>query len=251
MDQNKQKLVNKMFRQHFKANSWNEYNRAFFDGIAKKYDATNRFTSFGTKWLLDRRVVAKFKLPKQAKILDLCAGTCDISIALAKKYPDAKITAFDASKEMLLIGEKKLAKLGLSNVKTIVGDAMNMQFSDQTFDLVIVSFGLRNLENTELGLVEMKRVTKNGGLVVNVEYGKPSNAILRFVYWLYFENIAPVIGKVLFHIGEFNSFRYLPESNKSFPNQAQLCLMMKKVGLREIKNYNYFLGAVGQQVCVK
>lgn len=240
-----------MFARHFKANSWPEYNRAFFDGIAKKYDATNKFTSFGTKWILDRQAISKFKLSGKVKILDLCAGTCDIAIALAKKYPDAEIIALDASAAMLEVGAEKLQKSKIKNVTTIVGDALKIEFPDNSFDLVIISFGLRNLENTEEGLKEMMRVTKRDGLVVNIEYGKPNNIFLKFIYWLYFENIAPALGKILFHIGEFNSFRYLPESNKSFPNQSELCLMMKKIGFKNIRNYNYFLGAVGQQVCQK
>jgi demethylmenaquinone methyltransferase/2-methoxy-6-polyprenyl-1,4-benzoquinol methylase len=240
-----------MFSKHFTAASWPEYNRAFFDGIAKKYDATNKFTSFGTKPILDRKAIAKFQLPQNAKILDLCAGTCDISIALAKKYPFSQITALDASAPMLEVGKEKLQKEKMTNVTTMVGDAMKLNFSDNSFDLVIISFGLRNLENTKEGLSEMLRVLKAGGVFVNIEYGKPSNVFLRFIYWLYFENIAPLIGKILFHIGEFNSFRYLPESNKDFPNQSQLCEIMKNVGFKNIKNYNYFLGAVGQQVCYK
>lgn len=248
----KKQLIDKMFTKHFKENSWPEYNRAFFDGIAKKYDATNQFTSFGTKWILDRAVVSKFKLPKSAKILDLCAGTCDISIVLAKKYPDSQITALDASQAMLDVGEKKLKKAGIKNVTTMAGDALNLPFEDNIFDLVIISFGLRNLEDVAAGLKEMQRVTKSGGLVVNVEYGKPKNFLLRFIYRIYFENIAPLIGKILFHIGEFNSFRYLPESNKTFPDQRQLCkIMQDEVGFKNIKNHNYFLGVVGQQICKK
>jgi demethylmenaquinone methyltransferase/2-methoxy-6-polyprenyl-1,4-benzoquinol methylase len=251
MKNTKTGLINKMFVQHFKADSWSGYNRAFFDGIAKKYDATNKFTSFGTKHILDRKAIAKFQLNPNAKILDLCAGTCDISIALAKKYPSAHITALDASKAMLEVGAKKLQKRGIQNVTTIVGDAMSTSFLDNSFDLVIISFGLRNLEDVKDGLKEMLRIVKPKGLVVNIEYGKPANALLRFIYWLYFENIAPVIGKILFHIGEFNSFRYLPESNKSFPDQRQLSGIMRDVGFKDVKNYNYFLGAVAQQVCSK
>lgn len=251
MNNDKSKLIQKMFARHFKANSWAEYNKAFFDGIAKKYDATNKFTSFGSKALLDYKAITKFHLPENIKILDLCTGTCDISIALAKKYPDSQIVALDASRAMLEVGEKKLQKAKVKNVSTMVGDALNLPFSAESFDLVIISFGLRNLENIELGLKEMRRVAKIGGLVVNIEYGKPSNLLLKIIYQIYFENIAPFIGKVLFHIGEFNSFRYLPESNKLFPNQSQLCLLMEKCGFKNIKNYNYFLGAVGQQVCEK
>jgi demethylmenaquinone methyltransferase / 2-methoxy-6-polyprenyl-1,4-benzoquinol methylase len=173
MKNDKSQLIKKMFAQHFKANSWPEYNKAFFDGIAKKYDATNKFTSFGTKWMLDHQAISKFKLPKNAKVLDLCAGTCDIAIALAKKYPDAEITALDASQVMLDIGAQKLQKEKIKNVTTIAGDALKLSFLNNSFDLVIISFGLRNLENTFDGLLEMKRVVKISGLVVNIEYGKP------------------------------------------------------------------------------
>lgn len=251
MKNNKSKLIDKMFAKHFKANSWSQYNKAFFDGIANKYDATNKFTSFGTKGLLDRKVINKFQLQEGSKILDLCAGTCDISIALAKKYPNSEIIALDASDFMLEVGRKKLQKANITNVTTLVEDAMNIGFDDNHFDLAIVSFGLRNLEDTKAGLIEMKRVVKDGGLLVNIEYGKPSNFLAKLIYWIYFENIAPLIGKILFHPGEFNSFRYLPESNKYFLNQRELCLMMKEIGFEEVKNYNYFFGAIGQQICKK
>ncbi len=251
MQNGKSQLIDKMFSKHFKAKSWAEYNKAFFDGLAKKYDATNKFTSFGTKWILDRKAIAKFQLPQNAKILDLCTGTCDIAIALAKKYPDSQITALDASQPMLDVGIKKLRKAKINNVITIVGDALSLPFPDDFFDLVIISFGLRNLEDVESGLLEMRRVAKSCGLVVNIEYGKPSNFFLKLLYRIYFENIAPAVGKVLFHIGEFNSFRYLPKSNKYFPNQLQLCSIMQKIGFKKIKNHNYFLGVIGQQVCQK
>jgi demethylmenaquinone methyltransferase/2-methoxy-6-polyprenyl-1,4-benzoquinol methylase len=251
MKENKQKLISKMFAKYFKANSWAEYNKAFFDSIAKKYDATNQFTSFGTKWILDKIVINKFKISENAKILDLCSGTCDIAIALAKKYPKSQITALDASVAMLEIGNKKIKKEKLNNITTTIGDALNLPFLDNYFDLVIVSFGLRNLDNLELGLKEMKRVAKENSPIVNVEYGKPKFFLFKFLYWLYFQNIAPFLGKIIFHFNEFNSFRYLPESNKYFPNQEELCFIMKNLGFREVKNYNYFLGVVAQQVCLK
>lgn len=245
---NKDVLIKKMFQRYFKAGDWSEYNKAFFDGIAKKYDATNNFTSWFGKSRLDSKFISRVEVAKNAKILDLCTGTCDIAIKLALKYPNSEIIAFDASDEMLKIGQQKIDKLGIKNIKIQTGDALKMPFEDNYFDNVFISFGLRNLEYTENGIKEIYRVLKRDGKYTNIEHGKPKNPIIKFIYWLYFCNIAPFIGKLLFHIGEFNSFKYLPESNKYFANQDELCEMMKRVGFKNVKNYNYFFGAIGQQV---
>jgi demethylmenaquinone methyltransferase/2-methoxy-6-polyprenyl-1,4-benzoquinol methylase len=134
------------------------------------------------------------------------------------------------------------------NIQYVQGDALKLPYDDNTFDVAIISFGLRNLESLEHGLREMQRVVKPNGYVVNIDQGKPSDPIFRALYHVYFYNIAPIIGKLVFHMGEFNSFRYLPESNKYFPEQRKLVEIFKTVGFVNIQNYDYLMGAVAQQV---
>ncbi len=243
------KLINKVgFSKYFKASSWPEYNKHFFDNLAKKYDATTVMHSFGTKTKMDENVVAKIPFPKNAKVLDVCAGTCDVTIQIAKTAPDADITAFDASEKMLECGRKKVEALNLQNVHYQIGDALKLPFKDEVFDVAIISYGLRNLEDLQKGLSEMKRVVKKGGWIINVDQGKPTNPLFKIIYKVYFYHIAPLLGKLVFHLGEFNSFRYLPESNRYFPDQNELMEIFKEIGLTDVKNYNYWQGAVAQQM---
>ncbi|MEI8129493.1 MAG: ubiquinone/menaquinone biosynthesis methyltransferase [bacterium] len=244
---NKLKLLKKVnFEKYFQAETWGEYNKAFFDNLALKYDASNAFHSFGTKQIIDKKVVEKIPLTKNAKVIDICAGSGDISIRIAQKYPDADITGIDVSENMLKVARKKSKKF--DNITYLYADALNLPYEDNSFDVAVISFGLRNLENLEDGLKEMQRVVKSGGYVVNIDQGKPSNPVFKVLYEVYFYNIAPILGKLLFHIGEFNSFRYLPESNKFFPDQSELVSIFESLGFKDVKNYNYLLGAIAQQV---
>ncbi len=112
----------------------------------------------------------------------------------------------------------------------------------------MISFGLRNLANLEAGLREMARVVKPGGFVCNIDQGKPRSMPFRLAYEMHFKRVAPVLGKLIFHRNEFNSFRYLPESNKYFPHQDDLVRIMNANGIQNVRGYEYWFGAVAQQV---
>jgi demethylmenaquinone methyltransferase/2-methoxy-6-polyprenyl-1,4-benzoquinol methylase len=241
------KLIKEVgFDKYFKADSWEEYNKKFFDGLAEKYDAANVMHAFGTKKIIDRKAIEKLSIPRNGKILDLCAGSGDITILLAEKYPNCEIIAYDMSPKMLEIAKRR--GRGFSNIRYAEGDALNLPYEDGTFDLVIISFGLRNLKDIEAGIKEMKRVTRKGGTVTSIDQGKPANPLFKAIYWVYFCHIAPLLGKLIFHRGEFNSFRYLSESNKYYPNQKELVGLFEKYGLTNVRNFNYWVGAVAQQV---
>ncbi len=243
----KERLIRDVgFDRYFRPGTWAEYNRQFFDGLAAKYDATNALHSFGTKPAIDRAAVARLPVPPGGRVLDVCAGSGDISIAAARQHPDAQVVGVDVSVPMLDVARRKAA--GLKNVEFVTADAMRLPFPDASFDAAIISFGLRNLTDIEAGLREMIRVVRPGGWISNIDQGQPSRRWFRALYRVYFYHIAPVIGKLVFHRGEFNSFRYLPESNRYFPDQTQLAALFRRLGLQEVQIHEHWLGAVAQEV---
>lgn len=234
---------------YFSATTWAEYNRQFFDGLAEKYDATNVMHSFGTKHAIDRAAVRRLPIPPNARILDLCTGSGDIAIAIARRHQDARIVGVDASTAMLRVAARRAGPL-LPRIQLAEADALALPFPDASFDGAVISFGLRNLSRLRDGLLEMKRVVKPGGFVCNIDQGHPRGTLFRIAYELHFRRIAPLLGKLLFHAREFNSFRYLPESNKYFPDQQTLLAIFAELGFRQTRNFDHWCGAVAQQIAV-
>lgn len=235
------------FDRHFKAGSWAEYNRQFFDGLARKYDATNVMHSLGTKAVIDRQAVRRLPMAPGMRILDLCTGSGDIAIEIARQHPSVRIVAVDASTAMLEVAARKAGPLA-ARIDFRHGDALALPYADGWFDGAIISFGLRNLSSLRAGLLEMKRVVRPGGFVSNIDQGRPRGALFRLAYEVHFRRLAPILGKLLFHRGEFNSFRYLPESNKYFPDQQTLCAIMAELGLVEVRSHDHWRGAIAQQI---
>lgn len=232
---------------HFRPGTWSEYNQQFFDALAGKYDATNALHSLGTKASFDRKAVRALPIAKGMHLLDLCTGSGDIAIELARQHPDITIVALDASPNMLEVARRKAASLR-SRITFERGDALALPYPDGHFDGAVISFGLRNLARLDLGLRELKRVVKPGGFVSNIDQGKPRNRLFNLIYTIQFKHIAPVIGKLVFHRGEYNSFRYLPESNRYFPDQQTLIGIFEQLGYEDVRLHNYWFGAVAQHV---
>ncbi len=247
-DSAKLKLIRDVgFDKHFRADTWADYNRQFFEGLAAKYDATNVMHSFGTKGVIDRAAVRRLPIKPGSVILDLCCGSGDISIEILKAHPDVRVVGVDASPAMLKVASRKAGDLN-SRLTLIEGDALHLQYPDAMFDGAVISFGLRNLANLRDGLLEMKRVIKPGGFLSNIDQGRPRGTLFTLLYELHFKRLAPLLGKLVFHRREFNSFRYLPESNRYFPPQDALCEIMRECGLTDIQSFDYWRGAVAQQI---
>lgn len=238
------------FDRYFTASSWREYNRQFFDGLAEKYDATNVMHSLGTKRRIDRCAVRRLPLRPGDHLLDVCTGSGDIAIELAGTHPKTRVTAIDASEAMLRVATRKAGRL-LDRIDFRMGDALAIDAPDGAFDGAVISFGLRNLDNLERGLMELRRVVRPGGFVCNIDQGKPQNALFNVLYSIHFKRLAPLIGKLVFHRGEFNSFRYLPESNSYFPDQHTLVQVFESLGFESVVNYDYWFGAIAQQIAVR
>ena len=167
---------------------------------------------------------------KPQLILDIATGTADFAIEALALNPQ-KVIGVDISEGMLAVGRKKIAKMGLQDkIELQTGDSEKLLFSDNKFDAIIVSFGVRNFENLEKGLEDMYRVLKPGGTTVIVEFSKPTVFPFKQLYSFYFKYILPLIGKI---ISKDNAaYSYLPESVQAFPYGDKFLEVLKKTGYK-------------------
>lgn len=234
------------FNRYFKAGSWEEYNRQFFNELAPKYDRLNQVITLGKQRRYKSQVIGRVPISDGDLVLDVCTGSGDLALLIAERYPSSHVVGVDVADRMLEIAREKSQHL--HNVEFGQGDAMRLPFPNRSFDACIMGYGLRNLFDIKHGIKELVRVTKPGGAISILDLGKPQGFIEKAVYMMYFEKLMPFLGKHIFHRGEFNSFQYLPESNKFFPPVNELVGMMEECGMREVKTYKYMMGVVSQWV---
>ncbi|MBE9487951.1 MAG: bifunctional demethylmenaquinone methyltransferase/2-methoxy-6-polyprenyl-1,4-benzoquinol methylase UbiE [Bacteroidetes bacterium] len=217
--------------------------RTMFDAIAPRYDLLNHLLSLGIDKRWRRAVVAKVKKDAPAEILDVATGTCDLSIALAKGCHEAHVTAIDLSKEMLEVGKKKVVKQSLTKRMHLKQeDALHMSFLDSSFDVLTIAFGIRNFENIDKGLMEFRRVLKEGAKVYILEFSKPKKSILSAFYIFYFKKILPLIGRLVSK--NKGAYTYLPESVLNFPSGEEFKKHLSDAGFREVKSRTMTMGIV-------
>lgn len=198
-----------------------------FDKIAPKYDAMNRFLSARTDIGWRKKAIKMLKKDNPQHILDVATGTADMAILTCKLLDPAKIDGIDISEGMLELGRKKIEKEQLTNkIELHSGDSETIKFADNTFDAVMVAFGVRNFENLEKGLTEMKRVLKPGGRLIVLEFSKPKRKIVKSFYKLYMNIIAPQVAKWFKQNKE--AYQYLNESSIAFPDRHLFTDILKK-----------------------
>jgi demethylmenaquinone methyltransferase/2-methoxy-6-polyprenyl-1,4-benzoquinol methylase len=205
---------------------------SMFDSIAWKYDFLNHLLSFGIDNLWRRRAVRiisrSFKNPR---ILDVATGTGDLAIAAMKLDP-VSICGIDISAGMLEIGRKKIEKKGYSGrILLQHADSENIPFGDDLFDVAMVAFGVRNFADPLTGLTEMRRVIRKKGLILVLEFSKPSSFLFRHVFNFYFMNILPFFGR-LFSKNK-SAYTYLPESVSKFPDNEEFLKLLREAGFSD------------------
>jgi demethylmenaquinone methyltransferase/2-methoxy-6-polyprenyl-1,4-benzoquinol methylase len=229
-----------------KSDSWK-----MFDAIAGRYDFLNHFLSLGqdVRW---RKALKQFLPdPDRQIILDIATGTADVLIALSKE--NSKIRrglGVDPALKMLEIGRKKIKRLHLDDRLVLQqGDAQALSFSDGTFDCVTIAFGIRNVPDLRLALLEMYRVTKKGGRVLILEFSRPENPILRCGHWLYLQTMVPLLG-FLFS-GNFKAYTYLRQTIQTFPYGDRFCKILKQMGFVNIQSHSLMGGVATIYVAQK
>ncbi|MEM9895510.1 MAG: bifunctional demethylmenaquinone methyltransferase/2-methoxy-6-polyprenyl-1,4-benzoquinol methylase UbiE [Bacteroidota bacterium] len=204
-----------------------------FDSISKRYDFLNHFLSLGIDIRWRKKAIKFLRKDQPKKILDIATGTGDFAIEALSLKPDS-IVGVDISEGMLNVGREKMKKRGYDHIIDMQsGDSENLRFAENHFDAIIVAFGVRNFENLEKGLAEMKRVLKPGGKAVILEFSKPTVFPFKQLYSFYFRFILPKVGK-LFSKDEA-AYTYLPESVKEFPYGANFLSILNKLGFNNTR----------------
>lgn len=205
-----------------------------FDNISPKYDLLNRLLSGRMDVVWRRKAISYLKKENPKCILDIATGTGDLAIEANMQLRPEKIIGVDISEGMLAYGREKMEKLGLSDkIELQIGDSEKLAFKDNSFDAVIVSFGVRNFENLLEGLKDMCRVTKPGGSCMVLEFSKPSKFPFKQFYSFYSENILPLIGKLISK--DQSAYAYLPESVRAFPDGKNFLHIFEQAGFKETR----------------
>jgi demethylmenaquinone methyltransferase/2-methoxy-6-polyprenyl-1,4-benzoquinol methylase len=213
-----------------------------FARIARRYDFLNDLQSFGLHRCWKRRVAELAQTKNGDCALDLCCGTGDIAFALARR--GAETTGLDFSAQMLAVAaaRQRHLKSQIANLKFIPGDAQQLPFPENSFDVVTVGYGLRNLTSWEHGLDEMHRVARPGARLIVLDFGRPANALWRAVYFTHLKMSVPLIG--LLFCGNASAYAYILESLKHYPAQLAVAEKMRRLKLANVRVINLLGGAM-------
>ena len=218
--------------------------RAMFGRVAHRYDLANHLLSCNIDRYWRAHTVRRTReilLRPEARVLDICCGTGDLVLALAKVATQGRrVLGSDFCHPMLVAAHAKIAQRRAPAV-LFESDALTLPLRDGSLDLLTVAFGFRNLANYEAGLVEMRRVLGPGGMAAILEFSQPPNAVFGAFYNFYARRILPWIGGLI--SGSRDAYTYLPESVRKFPSAGELAAMMQRAGFAEV-NFEYFTGGI-------
>lgn len=215
-----------------------------FHSVAAKYDIMNDVMSMGIHRLWKRFTIDCSGVRPGQQVLDLAGGTGDITALFSKRVgPSGKVVLADINESMLNVGRDKLRDLGLvTNIEFVQANAEALPFADNSFDIVSIGFGLRNVTDKDAALRSIFRVLKPGGRLLVLEFSKPQSEVLSKAYDLYSFRILPFMGQLIANDKE--SYQYLAESIRMHPDQETLKQMMQDAGFAEVSYHNLTGGIV-------
>ncbi len=199
-----------------------------FDKVANRYDLLNSVLSLGIHKGWRKKCMGILQKKNPRIILDVATGTADFAIECARNLYPEKITGIDISEGMMQFGREKLKKLGMDQlIQLQYGNAETVDFPDNSFDAIVVGFGVRNFQNLEKGLANLHRVLKPGGQLVVLEFSYPRNWLIKAGYNFYFSYIIPIVGKLFSK--DTRAYTYLTESVKAFPDNEKFVGILNKL----------------------
>jgi demethylmenaquinone methyltransferase/2-methoxy-6-polyprenyl-1,4-benzoquinol methylase len=213
-----------------------------FDTISGEYDGLNRLISLGLDQKWRDNVVEMVAASHPDTVMDIATGTGDLVIKMAQKTKASRLVGLDISSGMLEVGKVKVTQEKLDDrIEMVLGDSENLQFEENTFDAVTVSYGVRNFEDLEKGLSEIRRVLKPSGILVVLETSVPEKFPFKQGYYVYSNLVVPTLGKLFSK--DRTAYKYLSESASKFPYGERFNNILKKVGFKDIENHLQFHGA--------
>ena len=222
--------------------------RGVFDSVASRYDVMNDLMSLGLHRAWKAYTVAVAAVRDGDRVLDIAGGTGDLARAFARQAGErGTVVLTDINEAMLRRGRDRLLDEGRV-VPTVLCDAEALPFAEASFDLVSVAFGLRNMTHKDRALAEMNRVLRPGGRLLVLEFSKVAPPLAKAYDWYSF-NVLPRIGQLV--AGDADSYRYLAESIRMHPGQAELKAMMKSAGFGHVDVHNLSAGVVALHVGIK
>ena len=222
-----------------------------FHSVAANYDLMNDLMSAGIHRLWKRVAIQMSGVRPGHSVLDIAGGTGDLAAKFSRIVgPEGTVVLADINDSMLKVGRDRLVDRGITdNVRFSQADAQHLPFPDNTFDVITIAFGLRNVTDKDMALRSMLRVLKPGGKLLVLEFSKPPNALLSKIYDGYSFSILPKLGKLF--ANDADSYQYLAESIRMHPNQETLQSMMDNAGFENTDYHNMTGGIVALHRGVK
>lgn len=224
--------------------------RGIFSGIAGDYDRVNAVASLGIDRLWRHAAVRLAEVHPSSRVLDLCCGTGELALAMARRGRPAEVVATDFVPEMLALARAKAEAISPGPpVRFEPADAQDLPYEDESFDVATVGFGVRNLPDRAANFREVHRVLKPGGRYVVLEFSRPPFAPFRSVYRWYLRTVIPWLGGVL--AGDRASYQYLNDSILEFPGQVALAAELHAAGFSNVSWRNMTFGVVAVHIARK
>jgi demethylmenaquinone methyltransferase/2-methoxy-6-polyprenyl-1,4-benzoquinol methylase len=225
--------------------------KGMFSSIAHRYDLLNSMLSFGRDRYWRHFAVSQIPDNNRGIFLDLATGTGDIAIEIVRQHPSSiKVIGIDFSERMLELGRKKIRKMGYQNqIELNLGDITSLPYKDETFDAAIIAFGIRNLHDYRDGLKEIRRVLREGGSLVILEFTSLQEGLFKLLFHIYLRRFLPLIGGMI--SGRRNAYEYLSNSVLDFPGPEELKQIMEDSGFRRVRFYRLTFSVVTVHVGIK
>lgn len=212
-----------------------------FDSIAHSYDLLNHALSFGIDKHWRKAAINSLRPFNPQRILDVATGTGDFALLATKELHPKELLGVDLSEGMMNVGRNKVKEAQLDHIIHFQKeDCLHLSFSDNTFDAVMVAYGIRNFENLDQGLREMCRVMRPGGRLVIIELTSPVHFPMKQLFWFYSHVFMPALGKIISR--DSNAYTYLPATMEAFPQGEVMQGILKKAGFKDVKFKRFTFG---------